>query len=56
LDSYFVSGYYVGALLFIALAGLVFWFVGRWGWFGVIIRIGCAILILLKILQVTQGR
>jgi hypothetical protein len=55
LDT-FTAGYYFGAALFIALVGLVFWFVGRWGWIGLIIRIGCAILILLKIVQVMQGR
>jgi hypothetical protein len=54
--DYFTSGYYIGAALFIALAGLVFWFVGRWGWIGVIIRIGCAILIVFKVIQVIEGR
>jgi hypothetical protein len=56
LDSYFASGYYIGAVLFIAVVGLVFWFVGRWGWVGLIIRIGCALLILLKLIQVIEGR
>jgi len=32
LDPYFTSGYYIGAVLFIAIVALVFWFVGRWGW------------------------
>jgi hypothetical protein len=56
VDSNFVTGYYVGAALFIGLVGLVFWYVGRWGWIGFIIRIGCGILIVLKVIQVMQGR
>jgi hypothetical protein len=52
----FSFGYYIGAMIFIAIFGLIFWFVGRWGWIGLIIRIICAALIALKILQVLAGR
>ena len=38
----FSYGYYIGAAIFIAIFGLIFWFVGRWGWIGLIIRIICA--------------
>ncbi len=51
-DAYFNAGYYVGAGIFLVIVGLVYWFVGRWGWFGVIIRIICAILFLYKLFQV----
>ncbi len=52
LDAYFSAGYYVGALAFLLIVGLVYWFVGRWGWIGVIIRIICAILFVYKLFQV----
>lgn len=52
LDAYFSAGYYVGAIVFLLIVGLVYWFVGRWGWIGVIIRIICAILFLYKLFQV----
>jgi hypothetical protein len=52
LDAYFTSGYYIGAAIFIALFALVFWFAGRLGWFGLLVRIVCAILIALKLFQV----
>ena len=51
-DAYFATGYYVGAGIFLLIVGLVYWFVGRWGWIGVIIRIICAILFLSKLFQV----
>ncbi|TMF44105.1 MAG: hypothetical protein E6I23_08110 [Chloroflexi bacterium] len=51
-DAYFTMGYYVGAGIFLLIVGLVYWFVGRWGWIGVIIRIICAILFLFKLFQV----
>jgi hypothetical protein len=50
VDAY-AAGYYVGALAFFAVLGLIFWFVGRWGWVGVIIRAVCAGLAALKILS-----
>ena len=51
-DAYFSAGYYVGAVIFLIVVGLVYWFVGRWGWLGVIIRIICAILFAYKLFQV----
>src|SRR6266851_2902233 len=51
-DAYFNAGYYVGAGIFLVIVGLVYWFVGRWGWLGVIIRIIAAILFLYKLFQV----
>ncbi len=33
-DAYFSAGYYVGAVIFLVIVGLVYWFVGRWGWSG----------------------
>ena len=50
MDAY-AAGYYVGVLAFFAVVGLIFWFVGRWGWVGVIIRVVCAGLAVLKILS-----
>jgi len=51
-DAYFSAGYYVGAVIFLVVVGLVYWFVGRWGWLGVIIRIICAVLFLYKLFLV----
>jgi len=51
-DAYFTTGYYIGAGVFILIFGLIFWFVGRWGWIGLLIRIVCAALIAFKIFQV----
>jgi hypothetical protein len=45
------AGYYVGGLLFLLVLALVFWFVGRWGWIGLLIRIVCAALFALKVLS-----
>ena len=52
LDAYFSTGYYIGAAIFIGLFALVYWFAGRWGWFGVLVRLICAVLIALKLFQV----
>ena len=52
LDAYYTTGYYLGALIFILLFAAVYWFVGRWGWIGLVIRIVCAALIALKVFQV----
>src|SRR5260370_36714947 len=30
-DAYFSAGYYVGAVIFLVIVGLVYWSVGRWG-------------------------
>jgi hypothetical protein len=48
-DAY-TLGFYIGAFLPIIVLLLIFWFVGRWGWIGLVIRIACAALIVLRIL------
>ena len=45
----FGMGFVIGNLLYLLLLGLIFWFVGRWGWVGLVIRIICGGLILLRI-------
>lgn len=52
LDAYYTSGYYIGAAIFIALFALVYWFAGRLGWFGLLVRLICAVLIAFKLYQV----
>jgi hypothetical protein len=47
----FTAGFYVGNLAFLGVLALVFWFVGRWGWFGVLIRIACAALFLIRVVS-----
>jgi hypothetical protein len=48
-DAY-STGYVIGTMAFLLTLGLIFWYVGRWGWLGVLIRIVCAGLVLLRIL------
>lgn len=50
VDAYAI-GYYVGALVFFLVLAGVFWFAGRWGWIGIIIRAICVGLALLKALS-----
>jgi hypothetical protein len=45
----FTIGFYAGNLLYLGVLALVFWFVGRWGWVGLLIRIVCAALLLLRV-------
>ena len=52
LDAYFSSGYYVGAVAFLLVVALIYWFAGRLGWIGLIVRIACAVLFAYKIFQV----
>jgi hypothetical protein len=52
LDAYFSTGYYIGAAIFIGIFALVYWFAGRLGWFGLLVRIVCAVLIAFKLFQV----
>jgi hypothetical protein len=33
-DAYFGAGYYVAAVIFLVIVGLVYWLVGRWEWLG----------------------
>jgi hypothetical protein len=49
-DAY-TFGFYIGVFLPIIVLLLIFWFVGRWGWIGLVIRIACAALIVLRILS-----
>ncbi|HSS93454.1 MAG TPA: hypothetical protein VLR46_05615 [Candidatus Dormibacteraeota bacterium] len=48
--STFTIGYYVGVLLFFGILFAVYRFAGRWGLFGILIRGGCFLLALLKVL------
>lgn len=49
-QSAFAIGYYVGVFAFFAILVAIFRFAGRWGWFGVVIRAGCVLLAVLKVL------
>jgi hypothetical protein len=49
-NSEFAVGYYVGAIIFFAILLVIYRFVGRWGAFGMVIRAGCFLLALLKVL------
>ena len=51
MDGYFTAGFYLGNLAFLGVLALVFWFVGRWGWIGLMIRIVCAALFLIRIVN-----
>lgn len=46
-----MTGFWIGNLAYLGVLGLVFWFVGRWGWFGMLIRIGCAALFIWRVVQ-----
>src|SRR5579864_5985922 len=48
-QSEFAIGYYVGVVLFFAILFAIYRFAGRWGCFGIVIRAGCGLLALLKI-------
>jgi len=45
------TGLAIGNILYLLVLGLIFWFVGRWGLIGLIIRIVCGCLILLRLFQ-----
>jgi hypothetical protein len=47
----FTIGFYLGNLAYLGVLALVFWFVGRWGWVGVIIRIVCAALFIIRVIS-----
>ena len=47
--STFCMGYYLGVLAAVLIPALIFWFAGRWGFFGVLIRIVCVIVVLLRV-------
>ena len=46
----FGMGFVIGNLLYLLVLGLIFWFVGRWGWVGLVIRIICGGLILWRLI------
>jgi hypothetical protein len=47
----FTAGYYLGNLVSLGVLALIFWFVGRWGWVGLLIRIVCAALFLIRVIN-----
>ncbi|SRR5579872_495248 len=47
--SAYTIGYFVGVIAFFGVVFLVFRFVGRWGWFGIPVRVVCVGLALLKV-------
>jgi hypothetical protein len=49
-ESEFALGYLVGVIVFFAILFAIYRFAGRWGWFGVVIRVGVGFLAVLKIL------
>ena len=48
--SAYTTGYYIGLLAFLAVLGAIFWFVGRWGWIGLIIRVIVVGVLMLRVL------
>jgi ABC-type polysaccharide/polyol phosphate export permease len=42
-------GFWLGNIIFLVLLALIFRFVGRWGWIGLIIRAVCALLFIFRI-------
>lgn len=53
-DSALMAGFWIGSLLYLGVLALVFWFVGRWGWIGLLIRIVCVALILIRVVSLLQ--
>ena len=47
--SAYDAGFWVGNALYILVLVLIFRFVGRWGWIGLIIRIICGGLLIFRI-------
>jgi hypothetical protein len=47
----FTAGFYLGNLAYLGVLALAFWFAGRWGWIGLLIRIGCGALFLWRAVQ-----
>jgi hypothetical protein len=48
-DPYYNMGYVIGAILFFVVLVLIYKFAGRWGWFGVLIRMACAGLVAFRV-------
>jgi hypothetical protein len=53
VDAY-ATGFAIGNLLFILLLVAIFWFAGRWGLIGIIIRIICGALLILRLIGLLQ--
>jgi len=53
-DSALVAGFWIGNLLGLGILALVFWFAGRWGFIGVLIRIVCAALFLIRLVNLIR--
>ena len=49
-ESEYAVGYWVGVAAFFAVLLAIYRLAGRWGWFGIVIRAGCGLLALVKIL------
>ena len=47
----FTIGFYIGNLAYLGVLALVFWFVGRWAWVGLLIRIVCVALFLIRVVS-----
>lgn len=50
----FTAGFYLGVIAFFATVFVIYRAVGRWGWFGIVIRAGAIGLALIKILTVMR--
>ena len=49
-QSEYAVGYWVGVAAFFGVLLAIYRLAGRWGWFGIVIRAGCGLLALVKIL------
>jgi hypothetical protein len=47
--SAYCAGFWIGAFGFISVFVVIYWFVGRFGWFGLLVRIICAIFIAFRV-------
>ena len=52
--SSFDLGFWVGNGLYLLIFVLIFRFVGRWGWIGLLIRIVCVAFILIRVVAILQ--
>jgi len=48
----FTAGFFLGNVLYLGVLALIFWFVGRWGWIGLLIRIACAAFFILRVVAI----
>jgi hypothetical protein len=49
VDPYYNAGYFIGVFLFFLVLVLIYRFAGRWGWFGILVRMACAGLVAFRI-------